>query len=411
MLCRIKMIEVIGMNVSTVLFTYNRSEHTKQVLSALEKNTVIPSKLYIFQDGLACNAHKHEWEKVNALIQQVDWCDCEVIVSKENKGLAESIVSGINYVFENCDAAVILEDDCVPSPMFLYFMQCCFEKYERDKRVFSISGYAWPIKTMESEYDIYACGRSCSWGWGTWKDRWNNYMRDYDSLIRIRKDKMLSQYLATWGNDLEIMLVDTLMGKNDSWAVFWSLIIIEKMGICINPYRSLIKNIGFDGSGVHCSAGTNRFMVLTNDDHEGIFKLPDEINILKTTARSFLKLYGNPTAINQAVETKENIIVYGKGDYFSRNEEVLNKNAFIQAIVDKNKRDWYAGKKLIKKDELVDYGYKYKYIVIMIESKDECHRIVDDLSHNYGIPRDKIVLGSEYLQVLEGKKPEIGELI
>lgn len=400
MLCEIEMKEILSMNISTVLFTYNRSEHTKQVLSALQKNTVNPTKLYIFQDGLACNAHRHEWEKVNTLIQSVNWCDCEVIVSKENKGLARSIVSGINYVFENCDAAVILEDDCVPSPMFLYFMQCCFEKYEGDKRVFSISGYAWPIKTMKNEYDIYACGRFSSWGWGTWKDRWNDYIRDYDSLSRIREDQMLSQYLATWGNDLEGMLVDTLIGKNDSWAVFWSLIIIEKMGICINPYKSLIKNTGFDGSGIHCAAGTKRFMVPTNDDREGVFRLPDEINILETTMMSFSKLYGNPTAINWATETKENIIVYGKGNYFSCYEEALNKIAFIQAIVDKNKRGWYAGKKLIKKDELMNY--EYKYIVIMIESKDECQKIIEDLLHNHGISKDKIILGIEYLQGLEG---------
>ena len=72
MLCEIEMKEILSMNISTVLFTYNRSEHTKQVLSALQKNTVNPTKLYIFQDGLACNAHRHEWEKVNTLIQSVN---------------------------------------------------------------------------------------------------------------------------------------------------------------------------------------------------------------------------------------------------------------------------------------------------------------------------------------------------
>ena len=39
------------MKVGTILLTYARPKHTKQVLDALRNNTVLPEKLYIFQDG------------------------------------------------------------------------------------------------------------------------------------------------------------------------------------------------------------------------------------------------------------------------------------------------------------------------------------------------------------------------
>ncbi len=39
------------MKIATLLFTYNRSYHTEQALSALKENTALPQKLIVFQDG------------------------------------------------------------------------------------------------------------------------------------------------------------------------------------------------------------------------------------------------------------------------------------------------------------------------------------------------------------------------
>ena len=111
------------MNIATLLFTYNRSYHTELVLTALMENAVRPQKLYIFQDGLnQGSGEEKEWERVNHIIHTVDWCDTEVIVSDCNRGLAEAIVSGINYAFKDNDAVIVLEDDCVPAKNFLGYM-------------------------------------------------------------------------------------------------------------------------------------------------------------------------------------------------------------------------------------------------------------------------------------------------
>ena len=37
----------------------------------------------------------------------------------------------------------------------------------------------------------------------------------------------------------------------NSWAVFWYATIFEKKGLCINPVKSLCKNIGFGGSATN----------------------------------------------------------------------------------------------------------------------------------------------------------------
>jgi len=40
------------MKIATLLFTYNRSRHTGQVIESLKNNTVLPEKLIVFQDGV-----------------------------------------------------------------------------------------------------------------------------------------------------------------------------------------------------------------------------------------------------------------------------------------------------------------------------------------------------------------------
>lgn len=266
------------MKIATIVFTYNRSMHTEKVLTALSQNETIPEKLFLFQDGLKKEEHRNEWEKVNGLIKAVDWCNCEVIIHKDNKGLASSVVSGINHVFENYDAVIVLEDDCVPHSSFMTFMYQALEKYRYEKEVYEINGYTYPINVENNESDAYFIRRICSWGWGTWKERWSHYEQNYRMLGRIMKNPELAEQLHTWGEDLENYLLGNIYGYCDSWAVFWALTVIERKGYCLYPYKSLIKNIGFDGTGVHSKTKEKREQQLNNENVYD-FKLPEKIEI------------------------------------------------------------------------------------------------------------------------------------
>lgn len=278
------------MKIATLLFCYNRSRHLGQVISALKQNTVLPQKLFIFQDGLKRGGDDKEWHKVNRLIRGIEWCDKEIIVSEKNKGLSNSITEGIDYVLKGYDALIVLEDDCVPSPDFLNFMYQCLERYRNTPEVYSVSGYAWPYSLLENGTDIYFCGRISSWGWGTWKNRWISYKKDYTLLKRIRLDSEKVKELSIWGPDLENTLLDNVRGKNDSWAVFWALNVILNRGICVNPYKSLIQNIGHDGTGVHCGS-TSGFMVQTDERKNVVFKFPD-ITAISDLERKAFKGFG-----------------------------------------------------------------------------------------------------------------------
>lgn len=383
------------MKVATILFTYNRSVHTEKVLEALQHNTILPEKLYIFQDGLKSEAHRQEWGKVNTLIKGIDYCPVEIKVSNVNKGLAESIVSGINYVFAEYDAVIVLEDDCVPMPGFMQFMTQCFELYEKNENIYSVSGYAFPVLLKSAAYDAYFCGRISSWGWGTWKNRWEKYEQNYEMIRRLKKSQEGSRQLALWGSDLEGQLVDRMTGGNDSWAVFWALKVIENQGLCVNPYVSLIDNIGHDGTGVHCGVSES-FEVTLDRSVKTEYNLPIAHHDGSDVERAFADLWGSYTALkNDPNLYKEKVLVYGLGNFFLTHEKEINDGYEIVAFVDRKKQGFYAGKEIIKADQMNRLAYSRIYIAI--QDMQESLSILKFLCETYAVPSEKIIIGTQQI--------------
>ena len=380
------------MKIATLLFTYHRSYHTEQVIASLRRNIVLPQKLMVFQDGLKQGEDAYEWEKVNKLIHSIDWCDKEVIVSEYNKGLDASILFGINYAFQEYDAVIVLEDDCVTAPNFMRFMEQCLEKYQNVDKVHSVSGYVWPLGFAGEDADILFCGRFSSWGWGTWKNRWDSYEKDYTVLKEIKHSPELSRELALWGMDLEKMLIRNARGEDDVWDVHWALNAIHSGRICINPYQSLIQNIGCDGTGIH-SGQTDRFQVVLSEEVIEKYELPDEVIVLENTKEVFTKLYGSYTAVEKEAGNKEKVLIYGLGQFFFQNEKAINEKYHISAFIDKNQKGWFAGRKIIWLDEIEQY--EYAKIIIMVWDIEECLKIVKELLKRK-ISCEKLVLGHNF---------------
>ena len=56
----------------------------------------------------------------------------------------------------------------------------------------SISGWAIDIKIPQDyPYDVYMFGRSSSWGWATWKDRWDSIDWDVTDWNDFKHDEYL----------------------------------------------------------------------------------------------------------------------------------------------------------------------------------------------------------------------------
>jgi hypothetical protein len=242
-----------------VLFVYNRPSHAKQTLEALAQNKIASeSVLYIFCDGPKKNASQEVIENIKLTREVVRlkmWCrDVNIIESPLNKGLAKSIVEGVTETIAKYGKVIVLEDDVVPSTGFLDYMNNALNLYQADEKVMHISGFL-PYTTGEKKLPttFFLRYMSC-WGWATWKRAWDQIVLDevwlYEN-VKLRKD------FAAFDLEGSVQVFDQLeqnvKGVLHTWAVKWYSTIFIKNGLCLYPKKSLVSQIGFDGSGTHCT--------------------------------------------------------------------------------------------------------------------------------------------------------------
>lgn len=265
-----------------ILFVYNRPEHTKKTVDALKLNNLASdSSLFIFSDGNKTENDKRSVDTVRNYISTVSgFKEIKIILREKNFGLADSIISGVTEVIENYGKAIVLEDDIVTSLYFLKFMNEALDFYENDKRIYSISGYSFPIKIPTSyKQKIYISPRPSSWGWATWKNRWEKAIWNPEQVFNIENRKQLNLYLDKVGKDLSPMLLKTIEGKINSWAVRWVFTHIKYGVFSIFPTKSLTKNIGADATGTNFVRRTNRYDVeLENEFNHFEFSMDLKLN-------------------------------------------------------------------------------------------------------------------------------------
>lgn len=390
------------MQTSAVLFTYNRPKHTQCVLDALKKNTIKPEKLYIFHDGMKDSTNKMDWYEVEDIIRKVQWCDCEVITSEKNKGLANSVIDGINYVFDQYDAVIVLEDDCVPHKQFMEYMSKALEQYKDEERVYSIGAWAEPVDVPPNGYDAFFVGRINSVGWATWKEKWKCFSRDYDLVRGIKNDKDLYEWLRVWGQDLEITLHKNMEGDVDTWAAFWALSVISRKGLSLSPYYSLVENIGFDGTGRHSDIREIDNKIMKDEAHD--FRLPTKVEVIGDYEHVFANYYPwtNPYIRERYYKrvmikwydyithggdisrwiwnnNYKKVFIWGLGDIGKRVISLLKDKIDIRAIVETCPQgEDYNGIPIISYSDLVMSrepvdcivlipGYEYERIIMMVK--------------------------------------------
>lgn len=239
-----------------LLFVYKRFEHTKQTIEHLKKNNLSNSiEVYVFSDGPKKESDTNEINKIRAYIKSVKGFKSITLFENEaNKGLAKSIIEGVSNVLKKNDAVIVLEDDLLVSKDFLNYMNKALDYYKDEKIIWSISGYNLPIKIPKDyEKDIYLSPRGCSWGWATWKDRWEscNWDLKFEDIKRVKKNLIGKNSFNYAGHDMIRMLEDQYNGNIDSWAIRWCYNQFLQKKMTIYPVISKVKNIGLDGSGTH----------------------------------------------------------------------------------------------------------------------------------------------------------------
>lgn len=231
-----------------VLTIFTRLEIAARVLDAIKQAQ--PPRLYVIADEGRTYEEREKIEKVKELISQVDWCEVRTNYAEKNMGPKMRLATGISWVFEHEERAIILEHDCLPHPSFFSFCEELLERYKDDERVMHIGGNNF-FKAMSVDYscrDSYFYTRIPHiWGWASWRRAWQHYdvrvTKWPDAHERRILDNLFSDPAAAfrWANRFE----QYYEGIVESWDGQWSFAILSQGGLCINPSINLVTNIGF----------------------------------------------------------------------------------------------------------------------------------------------------------------------
>jgi len=288
-----------------VIFTYRRLIN-KIIKSLLDNELAKNSELYIFSDGSKDEKDLEDVTETRKYLQTIEgFKNINIIESRNNKGLANSIVDGVSEVLNKYGKVIVLEDDLIVSKDFLEYMNNALNFYENNKNIWSISGYGPKLPCLEKyNDDLYLSVRGSSWGWATWKDRWDTIDWEVKDFDKLKQDKNLQNKFNLGGNDMYKMLELQMLGKIDSWAIRWCYSQFKYNQYTVYPKKSKIINDGFtDNKGTH-NSGVNNCLSVELDNtninfkdlavNSEIIKCFQEFHNLsiKTRVGYFLKKYG-----------------------------------------------------------------------------------------------------------------------
>lgn len=255
------------------LFVYNRPDHTKRTVEALARNDrAKESVLYVYSDYAKSPDADGAVNEVRKYIHGISGFKEVIVVEQtENFGLAKSIVTGVTALCKKYGRVIVLEDDLETSPYFLRFMNEALDFYENTPKVMHISGCRYPVDSFGSDDTFFLHVPLC-WGWATWQRAWVSFEKNIAVMEKFDR-KMIRHFdfddSYTYWKQLEM----NRDGKINTWFVFWYANLFLHGGLSLFPSRTLVSNIGFDGSGIHCGTNSDFEFVLSNTPI-GISQIP-----------------------------------------------------------------------------------------------------------------------------------------
>ena len=245
------------MKTAVALILFRRPEETAMVFERIREAR--PEKLLVIADGpRPGNAEdERECERARAVVDGVDW-PCEVMrnFADENLGLKRRIPSGLDWVFEQVEEAIILEDDCLPHPSFFPYCEELLERYRDDERVIHISG-SQLLPEPPKEWSYHFSRGPAIWGWATWRRAWRLFdveLTDWHAMTRRQRKARLREMFEEPAEQRHWGFVWDSSREIDNWDAQWSYAALSRGLLAIHPNRNMISNIGFGDEATNATA-------------------------------------------------------------------------------------------------------------------------------------------------------------
>lgn len=250
---------------TAVLFeTFDRVDYARVVFEHIKK--VQPKKLYFYSNKgrLDRPEELRRNNEIRSLTQEIDWkCDLHTFFRDEYVDVYTSLKGAIDWLFDNEEQGIILEDDCVANAPFFQFCDYYLDKYKQCQNIAFITGDNYYENFKPNNFDHIVTNTFFMFGWATWRDRWKECDFNLDAGIEINNGILDGYYenkkiLKFWKKYYTPKLV-SFLNRTHCWDYIFALNCIKKHQYGIAPIDNLVRNIGVFGAHSSSEIGTNAY--------------------------------------------------------------------------------------------------------------------------------------------------------
>jgi hypothetical protein len=237
---------------------YDRLEHLSRCLDSIKANPLaLETELYIFSDAPK-SSDEERIDAVRKFCSEISGFKKVHLLCQTENNYKKNMTDARTIPLREHGKMIRLEDDNIVSPEFLKYMNEALDYYEKEPTVLGVSGYSPPISQEKyTEKDVYLSKIYSTWGHGTWANK---------SFLEFCLES--APYRDMLANDMQRKVrsfhpsLDRALKKIDEGSHYapdqmLTYFLIKNDQFQVKPVKSLVKNIGHDGSGINCGVSSH----------------------------------------------------------------------------------------------------------------------------------------------------------
>ena len=321
--------------------TLNRHKHFKACVESLRQCThAEKTELVVGLDYPPSEDYREGYEKIKDYLPTIDgFAKITIFERDRNYGAEGNSRTLAKYCLEHYDAYIFTEDDNIFSPCFLDYMNKALDKYRNDERIASVCGFCHPINCGTSLESAFLTYEDTAWGEGFWRDKWraaNNVINQKTFLKEVITSKeTIKKYIDIYprGFRLLLMMITFKVSLGDVEKTAYNFLTDHFQ---VQPNTSLVRNMGCDGSGLHCAI--RQELQKQNICTDLTYELPDTLELQRTDIESrglrHLEMPTDAEAYQAEIKRLKKQ---------AKDLRLLYQHPWLQWLMDRPKRlQWYA---------------------------------------------------------------------
>lgn len=266
-------------NAPIAIFGYNRADNLHRLIENLRGcDGFDQSPVHIFIDGPKGPGDEPAVLRTRDYVRSLSDPNIRYTLREENRGLRQSIYTGVSEVVAEHGRVIVLEDDLKLTQGALDYFNSALKKYAKDDRIWSVCGYMYEVIETAKQSDALILPFAHPWGWATWERSWSKFdIAAAPDAATMHSQDFIKSFDLNGSYPFATQLQQSALGNLNGWYIHWYYTIFKEKGLSVFPPRRVLDNNGLTGGTHGSSLNPFRFFRRKTQPMEGAVKLPDAV--------------------------------------------------------------------------------------------------------------------------------------